>query len=136
MSRTWINRLCQRFLGSSNNPRPSRRPAARPTLELLEGRDVPSPLGATSLPMLTVPHGNLHPIQVLTTPSIPNPATLAGKIVRLGEPGNPSNQYGILGIQNTTLQADGSYTFQGVYMTSVWDVKDANNQPAIVNVTG
>jgi hypothetical protein len=139
MSRTWISRLCKHFLGSSKRSSPARRPAvaARPTLEALEGRDVPSTF--TSVPLTTAPPPNLslQPVQ-LATPSfnLPSPAMLAGKVVHLGESGNPSNQYGVLSIRTTTLQPDGSYTFRGVYESSVWDVRDNSLQHASVDVTG
>jgi hypothetical protein len=115
-------------------------PAARPALEVLEGRDMPATLGLVSMIGPSVPHLTQQNLQVapVVRPAInfPSPAMLAGTVVHLGEPGTPSNAFGVLTIIDTTLQADGSYTFHGAYQTSLWDMQDSHGQPVVVAVTG
>jgi hypothetical protein len=114
-----------------------RRPApgARPALESLESRDVPS--GFTTY-RINYPPGypayiRAYPIFQITQPS---PTMLAGKSVTLALTGTPSNLFGTLKITSLTQQADGSYTFTGTYYSYSYHPVDGMGQPATVSVTG
>jgi hypothetical protein len=144
----FLNNLRRLASPAGTARRGSRRvPSARPGLEALEARDVPTTLGLTAATFFGVPTWKLNAFQLaapVQSPalSLPSPAMLAGKVVALGQAGNPSNTYGTLTILSTSLQADGSYTFQGVYLTSSWSVNSTNLgpngqlQPALLSVSG
>jgi hypothetical protein len=102
-------------------------PNARPGLEVLEGRDVPSCFSSLtdigdawhSLP------GDF-PGDPVTSHCFPQPPLilvpsvwqLVGRPVTLAQPGNSSNAYGVLTITSVTSQPDGTYTFEASYQTT------------------
>ncbi len=112
-------------------------PGARPGLEVLERREVPTGLSVSPFvvkyPNLAV--ANLSSVSTITQPG---PSMLAGKSVTLAQPGTPSNAYGVLKITSVSPQSDGSYTFTGTYQTSLYSVKDmmVMGQPAVITVSG
>jgi hypothetical protein len=105
-------------------------PAARPGLEILEARDVPTVhtsntdiLDARQQALLdAVQSSTLNVRQQPPAIIFADPYLLVGRSVTLGQPGNPSNQYGVLTVTSVTWQADGSYSFTGEYVTKVNDI--------------
>jgi hypothetical protein len=116
-----------------------------PSIESLEDRQLLSQMlsGLSGALFPSVPawrtDTGLHLAQPVAPPALvqPSPAMLANKVVHLTQAGNLLNAYGTLTILSTALQADGSYTFQGIYTTAQSDIKDSHGtNPPIVVVTG
>jgi hypothetical protein len=132
-----------RRIGSPGRRARRAAPAARPGLEVLEGRDMPSGFG-----VITDIGDARHPFLGDSTTSLnaasqppaiifADPYLLVGRSVTLGNPADPSHPFGVLTITSVTWQPDGSYSFTGEYVTQLYDIKTPfTTQTAVAAVTG